>query len=174
MRIHAIVAAVLVVGPPLVSDAWGQSPRAHHHGSARLQVSVDGPTLQVAFEGPADNILGFEHAPRTDAQKKTVARAEEQLKQTPQLFSTPAEANCQPQPARVEMKLPPAGSKEAHSEVEAEWRWVCANPAGLTHVDVMLFKVFPRLKQLQAQVVTGRGQGTGVLKPGGARLKIGS
>jgi hypothetical protein len=174
VRIHAIVAAVLVVGPPVAPDAWGQQPRAHHHGSARLQVSVDGPTLQVAFEGPADNILGFEQAPRTDAQKKTVARAEEQLKQTPQLFGTPAEAGCQPQPARVEMKLPPAGSKETHSEIEAEWRWVCANPGGLTFVDVLLFKAFPRLKQLQAQVVTGRGQAKAVLKPGGARVKIGS
>jgi hypothetical protein len=72
------------------------------------------------------------------------------------------------------MKLPAAGSKETHSEIEAEWRWVCANPAALAHLDVTLFKAFPRLKQLRAQVLTGRGQTTAVLKPGAARLKIGS
>ena len=163
-----IVCAVLTTTPAFAAQA------AHQHGAASLKVSLEGPVLQIAYDGPSETILGFEHAPKTDAQKKTVARAEEQLKQPAQLFVTPPAAECRPQPARVEMKLPAAGSKETHSEIEVEWRWECARPDALTHVDVGLFKAFSRLKQLRAEVVTARGQKTSVLKPGAARLKIAS
>jgi hypothetical protein len=146
---------------------------AHQHGVATLQVSLDGGVLQITYEGPAENILGFEHAPRTDAQRKTVARAEEELRQSAQLFTTPPAAACRAQPARIEMTLPTAHSGETHSEIEAEWRWNCARPDALAHVDVGLFTTFPRLKQLRAQVVTGKGQTTALLKPGTARLTLG-
>jgi hypothetical protein len=102
-----------------------------------------------------------------------VARAEQQLKQPLQLFGTPPAAECQAQPAQVEMKLPAADSRETHSEVEAEWRWECGQPDALTHVDASgLFKAFARLKQLRVQLVTARGQTSAVLKAGTARLKI--
>jgi hypothetical protein len=136
-------------------------------------VSLDGQTLQITFDGPADNIVGFERAPKTEAQKNTVAKAEQQLKNPARLFVIPAEARCEPQPARVELKLPPPGSREEHSEAEAEWRWRCDKPDALTQIEVTLFKLFPRLKTLRAEVVTARGQRTATLKASAARLKIG-
>jgi hypothetical protein len=73
------------------------------------------------------------------------------------------------------MKLPATGSSETHSEIEAEWRWQYARADALPHVEVGgLFKAFPRLKQLKAQIVTPRGQRTAVLKPGASRLRIAS
>jgi Protein of unknown function (DUF2796) len=168
-----ILSAVLATAAAVAAHhpAAGQQP-AHQHGAARLHVSLEGRALLIGYEGPAENILGFEHAPRTDAQKKTVARAEEQLKQPDRLFVIPAGADCRAQPAKVDVKLPGAGSGETHSEIETEWRWECAKPDALTHVDIGLFKAFPRLKQLSAQVVTAHGQKTAVLKPSAARLKI--
>lgn len=176
MRACALtLAALLGTAPALAAD---KTPRdrhqAHQHGAARLQVSLDGRVLQISFEGPADNILGFEHAPRNEAQKQTLARAEERLKQPTRLFATPPAAECQAQPARLETTLPAAGSGETHSEIEVDWRWECATPQALTHVDVGLFKAFPRLKQLRVQVVTAQGQQAAVLKPSAARLKIAS
>jgi hypothetical protein len=164
-----VVVGVLAAAPVLAAEQHG----AHQHGVAALQVSLDGGALAIALDGPAENILGFEHAPKTDPQRRTVARAEEQLKRPENLFSLPATAECMAQPARVEMKLPPPGSKETHSEIEAEWRWQCARPAALTHVDVGLFKVFPRLKELKVQIVAAQGQRAAVLKPKAARLKLG-
>jgi len=170
-----ILSALLVAGTVLAADRNAPAQhKAHQHGAAQLAVSLDGALLQIALDGPAENFLGFEHAPRTDAQKKTAARVEQQLKQPAQLFTLIAAADCQAQPPRVEIKLPPPGSKETHSEVEAEWRWQCAQPAALGHVDVGLFKAFPRLKELRVQIVTAQGQKTAVLKPGAPRLKLGS
>lgn len=164
-----VAASAAVAGDP----AAAEQPPAHHHGTASLQVSLDGRALQISFEGPSDNVLGFEHAPRTDAQKQVVARADQQLKQPGQLFGIPPAAQCQAQPARVDMKLPEAGAGETHSEIEAEWRWECGNPAALVDLDVGgLFRSFPRLRQVKADVVTARGQKTAVLKPGAARLKL--
>jgi hypothetical protein len=171
-----ILATLLMTAPALAADATAsQQHPAHQHGAANLQVSLDGGALQIALDGPADNLLGFEHAPRNDAQKKAVARAEQQLKQSVQLFGTPPAAACQAQPARVEMKLPAADSSETHSEIEAEWRWECGKPEALTHLDASgLFKAFSRLKQLKVQIVTAQGQKTVVLKPGAARVKLAS
>jgi hypothetical protein len=171
-----ILATLLAAAPAAAADktAPEQHP-AHQHGSASLQVSLDGRALQIALESPSDNLLGFEHAPQNEAQKQTVARAEQRLKLPLQLFGTPPAAQCQPQPARVDMKLPAAGSGETHSEIEAEWRWDCGKPDALIQLDVSgLFKAFPRLKQLKVQIVTAQGQKTAVLKPGAARLKLAS
>lgn len=171
-----VLVTLLTTAPAVAADKTAADrPPAHQHGAAGLQVSLDGRALQVALEGPSDNLLGFEHAPRNDAEKQAVARAEQKLKQPLQLVGIPPAAECQPQPARVDIKLPAAGSGETHSEIEAEWRWDCGKPDALTHVDVSgLFKAFPRLKQLKVEVVTARGQKTAILKPGAARLKIAS
>jgi hypothetical protein len=160
---------VLFTAAPVVA-----AEKAHRHGAAQLQVTLEGRALQIAFEGPSDNVLGFERAPKNDAQKKTVTQVARQLNQPAELFTIPAEAGCEAKPARVEIKLPRPESKETHSEVEAEWRWECAKPEALAHIDVGLFKAFPRLKQLSVQVVTAQGQKKAALRPGAARLKIAS
>jgi hypothetical protein len=171
VRFHTALACALLLTTPAVAAADTQ---AHRHGAARLQVSLEGQTLQITFDGPADNILGFERAPKTDAQKSAVAKAEQQLKEPARLFVIPAEARCEPEPARVELKLPPPNSRDEHSEAEAEWRWRCEKPEALTHIDVTLFKLFPRVKTLRAEIVTARGQRTVTLQGKSPRLKIGA
>ena len=165
----------LTAAPVLAADGGAPArQQAHQHGAAGLDVSVEGSVLQIALDSPADNLVGFEHAPRNEAQKRTVNRVEQQLRQPATLFTPSAQADCRAEPPRVEIKLPPPGSAEAHSEVEAEWRWQCARPAALAHVDVGLFKAFPRLRELRAQIVTAAGQRTLILTPAAPRLKIAS
>jgi hypothetical protein len=42
---------------------------AHEHGVARLDVAQEGTTLELDFNSPAMNIVGFEHAATSDADK---------------------------------------------------------------------------------------------------------
>ena len=65
---------------------------AHVHGQARLEVVLDGPVLAIALESPLDGIVGFEHSPRTAAQKQAAAQALAALKDPARLFALPAEA----------------------------------------------------------------------------------
>jgi hypothetical protein len=169
-----LLAALLAAPPALAADTTApRQHRGHQHGVGRLEVALDGGALRIALDSPADSFLGFEHAPRTDAQRQTVARVEQQLRQPAQLFTPAGGAACQAETPRTEIKLPPPGSRETHSEIEAEWGWQCAQPAALGHVDVGLFKAFPRLKELRVRIVTARGQTAAVLKPGAPRLKLG-
>jgi hypothetical protein len=165
--IVALLLSLLFVGATSAAER-----HAHRHGHAELNVALQDQELLIVLEGPSDNVLGFERAPRTEEEKQKVKQVEEQLKQTAQLFELPVAARCEPQPARTELKLPAAGSKEQHSEVEAEWRWRCAVPTALTYVDVGLLKVFPRMKELRVQLITPTGQRAARLRPGNARLTL--
>lgn len=46
----------------------------HEHGVAQLNVALDGKTLELELDSPAMNLVGFEHAASTDADKAAVAK----------------------------------------------------------------------------------------------------
>ena len=60
-----------------MSPAMAHEPGPHVHGVASLQVAVDGNTLTLNLESPLDNVLGFEHAPRSEKQKAAVRSMDE-------------------------------------------------------------------------------------------------
>jgi hypothetical protein len=48
---------------------------AHVHGGGTLAIAFDGATGKVEFKGAAESILGFEHQPKSEKDKKAVAQA---------------------------------------------------------------------------------------------------
>lgn len=109
LRLAGIGAFVLAAG------AFAQEA-AHEHGVARLDVAVDGGTLELALEGPGDGFVGFEHAPESAEDRAAFARAEAQLKQGAALFALPAAAGCTLAAAEV---APPAAEADAHHDEDA-------------------------------------------------------
>ena len=63
---------------------------AHAHGAAQLNVVLDGQCAGATTEGPAMNLVGFEHNAGTDADKAKVAAARSQLEQPTVLFGVNA------------------------------------------------------------------------------------
>ncbi|MFO6377007.1 DUF2796 domain-containing protein, partial [Pseudomonas aeruginosa] len=61
----------------------------HEHGVAQLNVALDGKTLELELDSPAMNLVGFEHAASTDADKAAVAKARAQLEKPLELFALP-------------------------------------------------------------------------------------
>lgn len=51
-----------------------------------------------------------------------------------------------------------AHHEETHSEFEAEYHFECDNIASLNNISVSLFKSFSSLEEVEAQVVTSKGQ----------------
>ena len=91
------VFAIVFVLSVLVLKAQAEHSRrheAHEHGMAHLNVAVEGADLYLEFISPAANIVGFEHPPRTDAQKTTVRKAIATLKDGEALIILPAGAQC--------------------------------------------------------------------------------
>ncbi|MBL0952545.1 MAG: DUF2796 domain-containing protein, partial [Pseudomonas sp.] len=60
---------------------------AHEHGVASLNAALDGNLLELQLESPAMNLVGFEHAAKSDADKAKVAAAKRELEQPVMLFA---------------------------------------------------------------------------------------
>lgn len=138
---------------------------AHVHGQARLEIVLDGPVLSVALESPLDGIVGFEHPPRTAAQKQAAAQALAALKDPARLFALPADAQCRAESTEIEAPvLEGQAAKDGHGDLEARWTFRCATPARLTGLEQGLFAAFARLAVIEVQVAGPRGQHRQVLK----------
>lgn len=60
---------------------------SHEHGSATLNIALDEEQVFIELETPWNNLVGFEHAPRTEDQRESVNKALAVLNQPEQLFS---------------------------------------------------------------------------------------
>ena len=165
--------------------ASAHEPGAHVHGAAELRVTVDGNELDIELESPLDNVLGFEHAPRTDKERGAVRAMALKLRQAQNLFEPTAAAQCtlssvqlesaalapellgEPKPAQPEAKK----DEDGHADLDASFGWRCAAPEKLTGMDVRLMQAFPGLRKLTVQVVGPRGQSSTVLSPSQRTVK---
>ncbi|KTC38578.1 zinc-binding protein [Pseudomonas sp. ABAC61] len=151
---------------------------AHEHGVARLNAVLDGQALELELQSPAMNLVGFEHAPGTDADKAKVAAARKQLEQPLALFNLPRAAACVV--AKQELESPLFGDKpdaddhdddeeakgadgqehhHEHSEIHAHYQLTCAKPDALKTLDLgQIFKTFPATQKIQVQLISPSGQ----------------
>ena len=158
---------------------------AHVHGLARLNVAVEGGTVEMELLVPGADIVGFEHAPETAEQRAAVQKAAATLSDAASLFAFQSEAECRAEEAQVESALlehdpakegehedGEAHSDEEHAEFHARYRFQCERPDGLSHVEIRLFEHFPATRELVVQTISARGQSAQELTPSAARLKF--
>lgn len=168
----ASVAALLAATPFLAAQA--QQQHAHVHGQLKLDVAVDGPTVVIDMESPLDNIVGFERAPKTDAEKKTVEEAVAQLRAADKLFVIDPAANCKLGPVDLRsgalgLGNPDPNEPVGHADLDATFSFNCTNAAAAKFIDVNLFGVFKGLRQIDSQIASAQGQFKRQLKrPAGA------
>ena len=69
---------------------------------------MDGETVQLNLYSPLDNLLGFEHAPRTEEERRAVRSMAAKLHQADSLFVFTPSARCQLESADLQSAtLPP-------------------------------------------------------------------
>jgi hypothetical protein len=158
---------------------------AHVHGVAKLMLVQSGAALEIALESPLDNALGFEHAPRTEAERTTLAAVARRLEAVSAVVQLPPAAGCQLVEAHVQMPFMQAAEdhdhkdaahdpdhKDAHSDIEAAYTLRCSAPAALETVEVRLFDTFSRLQSLRAEAATDGGQGAAELTRTSPRWRL--
>lgn len=173
--------AAALVGLGITFTAFAQG--GHEHGVARLQVAIDGGQLAVELQSPLDNLVGFEHEPSTEAQRRALADAEARLREFGALFVLPAAAGCVL--SEVELESPwHAGHdqahdhdqehdhEEAHGEMHVRYLLNCATPEALTGMTVKLAEAFPRTARIRAETATPRGQNALTLTRGKDKLPL--
>ncbi|SEC48032.1 DUF2796 domain-containing protein [Pseudomonas anguilliseptica] len=140
---------------------------AHEHGAAQLNVVLDGKMLHLQLDSPAMNLVGFEHAAKTDADKAKVAAARSQLQQPQALFGVNA-GDCNISKQELESPLFAEHKHEEHhehdhgsehSEIHAHYSLDCQKPEELKQLDLgELFKRFPATEKIQVQLIGPNGQ----------------
>lgn len=171
---------------------------AHEHGVAQLNAVFEGKTLELELESPAMNLVGFEHAATSAADKAKVAAAHSSLQQPLALFGLEA-TDCKVTKQALESPLF-AGSEhahdddhdehdhaehkhehkgdahdhadgESHSDIHAHYQFDCQRPDALKQLNLdALFKQFPGTEKIQVQLIAPSGQQGVELTPAKATL----
>ncbi len=132
---------------------------AHEHGAGKLAIAFDDAKGKIEFKGAAEGILGFEHQPRSEKDKKAVAEASQHFeKDIAQMIQLDPSLNCQFTKEMIG-QVPEEGEEGSgeHSDWAANFAVTCAkSPVGTTvTVDFSSFKL---LKDVDVTVLAGAVQ----------------
>lgn len=174
--------ALALSAPALAQDGH----KAHAHGRIELDVAVDAQRISLRMEAPLHDLLGFERAPRSVAERGRVTALAERLRAADQLFVPDAAGGCQLADVLVEAPVlglgtpapatsaasasAPAG--EAHADLVLTALFDCRQAAAAQYLDVRLFEAFPGVRTVAAQVAGPKGQGLTLLRKAAARLPL--
>jgi hypothetical protein len=78
---------------------------AHVHGIAGLNLALEGKEVHVELDSPAANIVGFEHAPSSEADHAALDKAVATLRDGDRLFRFNSEAGCRMEKADITSAL---------------------------------------------------------------------
>ena len=89
----AVGLAMMSIAAPVSAEETRQAA-SHKHGVSNLNVALEADSLLLELEAPAADIVGFEHAPKSEEQTQAVEQALAQLKDPESLFVPAAGAGC--------------------------------------------------------------------------------
>jgi len=184
-RTGVCIIAVLIAASAQANESHSHRPQTSHvHGIAALNLVVDGKAVHIELNSPAANLVGFEHAPVSEAERAAQKDALSTLKNADQLFRFNKAANCHAAQVEIESgstqaARPPAQdghrhhesddeehADTRHSEITAMYRFTCDAPGELDTLRVGLFDAFPTINNMAVQYITDRRQGAATLSSG--------
>lgn len=155
----------------------GAGHKAHVHGTAELDLVVEGQEITILFESPADSIYGFEHEAKTEKDIKARDTAVETFKtNVSSLFSLPESLGCVHSIAKLEAfkseeldhddkshekahEKADTKSKKGHArkgthgEFEAEVKISCKSTVKGQTMDIGLFGKFSGISKIKTQIL---------------------
>ncbi|MEJ7686225.1 MAG: DUF2796 domain-containing protein [Variovorax sp.] len=177
---RCIALAALVAAAPLA--ALGQNQRAHVHGVVKLDIVIEGPSVVIEMQSPLENFVGFEHTPRTHAERKTAEAAVAQLRAADQLLKIDPAANCKLGPVTLrsaalglgKSEAAAGGGGEAHADLDGSFAFNCTDAAAAKFVEIGLLGAFKGMRQIDAQILSPQGQFKRTVKRPGTRVAWGA
>ncbi|MGB0504619.1 MAG: zinc uptake protein ZrgA [Pikeienuella sp.] len=173
--------ALLAAAPALAEDS--RQLDAHEHGVGALNIAIEGTTVAMEFYAPGADIVGFEYAANSDADRAAIDAAVATLAAPLKLFVFPGAAECSVTHASAGLESEEEhheGHKEhdehakheehdkhadhdehaeeaGHTEFHAEYMLTCAHPEKMTEINFAYFDTFENARELEVQVVSGIG-----------------
>jgi hypothetical protein len=152
---------------------------AHEHGVVKLDIAVEASKLTMQMESPLDNLVGFERAPRTDAERKQVDAVVAQFKAADTLFKIDPAAGCtlaKVELASAALKLgtpdPNEKAEAGHADIDGDFEFTCTDSARAAFIDIGLFGAFKNMQRIDVQVAAPKGQAKRTLKRPATRIVL--
>ncbi|MGR3780430.1 MAG: DUF2796 domain-containing protein [Albimonas sp.] len=157
---------------------------AHVHGHGRLDIAREGDRIALALVAPGADVVGFEHAPQSEADRAAVEAALDRLSRPLELIAFPEAAGCEVLEVAAELVGEDHAEDEAHahddgddhahdegdehahddhdeagghSEFHALWELSCTDPGAIDALAFPYFDAFPGAQELAVQVVSDGG-----------------
>lgn len=150
----------------------------HQHGAARLDIAVDARRVSIFLESPLHDLLGFERAPRTDAERQRADALLARLRDAAALFGIDPAAGCTATGVTLESPALGVGGGSAapvagdHADLQGRFDFDCRQAGRAGFVTVGLFEAFPGLARIEVQVATPRGQMKATLQRPSSRVAL--
>ena len=164
---------------------------SHEHGAAKLMMAMEGKKLQVEFEVPSESLIGFEHFPKSQSNRKNFNEAIKNLSDPSKLFSMPNKAECLLVGTNVSQSLfsneeyhghdeskkeeehghDEAVKSEIHSEFKSNYYWNCQHLDEIDSIGTELMTFFPRIEEIRVNWISNYGQGSLELESKDDRIK---
>jgi hypothetical protein len=169
MTNHSFKVAAVLCSAFIAAGGASAGQKAHSHGVAALEVAVDGPTITLRLDSPLDSLVGFERAPKTDAERARVREMAKVLRSGGAFVPTAA-ARCRLDSVKLESPVvapellgetgaaPGGKAADDHADLGGTFVYRCEDAQALAGIEVMLFDSFKRLRRVDAQVAGPKGQ----------------
>ena len=126
---------------------------SHEHGVSTLKIALENQILEMELEAPANDIVGFEHAPENKSEKAAIAQALLILKSKPGIFKFSSAANCNIKDVSGEFEV-----EKNHAGFHIIWKIKCLNPERIKNLETAFFQKFPKANEIEVEIVSNSGQ----------------
>ncbi|MEY4014944.1 MAG: hypothetical protein RLZZ290_1808 [Pseudomonadota bacterium] len=159
--LNAVFVVLSLLGPQ--SQASGYP---HAHGSVEVELVLESNGLMTGrLFGAIDGFLPFEHAPKTEAQRRQLLELQQHLTRLDWLLTVNPEGQCLSKTMRADSSLFRARVKSGHADLEVQFSLQCASPSLVRIISFPVFVNAKRLKKIELEYVGPQGQSKAVLSP---------
>ena len=153
---------------------------SHEHGAAKLMMVMEGKKLQVEFEVPSESLIGFEHFPKSQGNRKNFNESIKILSDPSKLFSMPIKAECLLVGMNVSQSLfsneeehghDESEKSEIHSEFKSNYYWNCQHLDEIDSIGTQLMSFFFGIEEIRVNWISNNGQGSLELESKDDRIK---
>jgi hypothetical protein len=179
----SVALAMLLLTP--AGAAEKRRHEAHVHGTAEINIAVDGSKAEVEFRAPAEGVMGFEHEAKSENDKKRrdAALRTVQTKMS-QMVVFDAKLGCKfsdvntalleekgesgkTQPGKDAHVHKDQKKTAEHREVRATVSVACDKPLAGSQTRFGVHKTFPAIHEIKVQVLGAKQSGATIKKDKG-------
>ncbi|MFN6996861.1 MAG: DUF2796 domain-containing protein [Aquincola tertiaricarbonis] len=159
LPLAALLAAAVLPGLAL---AQAHHHAAHEHGRASVDIAIERTQLTLSLDTPLDNLLGFERAPRSAAERQAADAAVARLRAADGWVRIDPKAGCTLAEVVLESAALGLGGgthrEGEHAEMEGSVTYRCTDATQATYIELGLADAFKRVRTVDVQVAGPNGQ----------------